>query len=37
MLNDDMITHLFNWFGLSWKTDLKLWYNQIIILVLVRI
>jgi len=31
MLNDDLITHLFNWFGLSWK----LWSNQIMIPMLV--
>jgi len=31
MLNDDLINHLFNWFGLSWETRLKLWSNQIII------
>jgi len=34
MLNDDLITHLFNRFGLSLETGLKLWSNQIIILVL---
>jgi len=37
MINDDLITHLFNAFGLSWETDLKLWFNQIMILVLVLI
>ena len=34
LLNDDLITPLFNWFGLSWGTNLKLWSNQIIIHVL---
>jgi len=34
MLNDDLITHLFNWFVLSWEIGLKLWSNQIIIHVL---
>jgi len=34
MLNDDFITHLFNWFRLSWKIGLKLWSNKIIIHVL---
>jgi len=37
MLNDDLITHLFNWFRLSLETNLKLWSNQIIIHVLVLI
>jgi len=37
MLNDDLIIHLFNWFGLSWETGLKLWYNQIIMLVFMLI
>jgi len=30
MLNDDLITHLINWFGLSWETGIKLWSNQVI-------
>jgi len=37
MLNYDLITHLFNWFGLGWKTSLKLWSNQIIIPILLLI
>jgi len=37
MLNDDLIIHLFNWFGLIWETGLKLWSNQIIIPILVLI
>jgi len=35
MRNDDLITHLFNWLGLSWETCLKLWCTQIIIVVVV--
>jgi len=34
ILNDDLITHLFNRFGLSWEIGLKLWSNQIITFVL---
>jgi len=37
MLDENFVSQLFNWFGLSLEASLKLWSNQIIIMVLIPI